>query len=89
MNNEELYNSWKLQKSPVEIQQDFPEKVKNRIHQYEQSKDSSSFGSMRLVDLISAHPLAKVALIVLGAVTGLVRLTLMIVAILNGGTVNG
>ena len=89
MNKNELYNAWKDRRSQIEIRKDFSEKAMNQIYQYEQKRDRSSFGSMRLVDLISAHPLAKVALIVSGALAGLIRLAIMIVAILNGGIASG
>ena len=89
MNTEKLHKQWKKRKSQSETAKDFSAKVLNRIYQHERAKSKAWFGSMRLAAIISAHPLAKVAIIVSGAVTGLVRLTLMIVAILSGGTING
>ena len=89
MKTEELHEQWKKRKRQSETAKDFSAKVLNRIYQYERAKSKAWFSSMRLTAIISAHPLAKVAIIVSGAVTGLVRLTLVIVAILSGGTVNG
>jgi len=43
----------------------------------------------RLIELISFHPLAKTGFVAAGAVTGIVRLIIMINTILSNGVVNG
>ena len=89
MKAEQICADWKKRKGQIETERDYSEKVMERIHQYEQSRSRPLFDSRRFVEVISAHPLAKVALIISGAVTGLVRLVFIIVAILGGGTVSG
>ena len=89
MKSEEIYNAWKQQKSQIDVRENFANEIINRIYQYEQKKRAPFFDTQWLVDLISAHPLAKAGLIAAGAVTGLVRLVFMIIVILSRGDING
>ena len=89
MNRQEVYNAWKEKKRQVDISEDFTDEMMNQIHQYEQKKSKSLFDMQRLIDVISDHPLAKIGLIAVGAVTGLVRLIFVIIMILNEGVING
>lgn len=89
MNSQEVYNAWQKGKSRVDIRRDFADKVMSHVYQYEQNKSKPLFDLQHLVELVSAHPLAKAALIAMGAVTGFVRLMLMIIVILSKGDING
>ncbi len=89
MKSEEVYDTWKEEKSQIDIREDFADEVMNQVYQYAQKKRKLLFDVQWLVELISAHPLAKAGLVTAGAVTGLVRLILMIVVILSKGDING
>lgn len=89
MKSEEIYNIWKKRKSQIEVSNAFSGKVMNQIYQYEQAKRRPLFDMQRLVDIISAHTLAKVGLVAAGAAMGLVRVIFMILVILSRGDING
>ena len=89
MKSEELYKAWKEGKNQVDIDNSFADEVMNQIHQYEQKKSKSLYDMQWLADVISAHPLAKISLITAGAMTGIVRLIIMIIVILSEGVTNG
>lgn len=89
MKDNEVYESWKQEKRQIDVSQDFTEKVMSEVYQREQSRKSSPFTIDRLIELISFHPLAKFGLVAAGAVTGIVRLIIMIQAILSNGVING
>jgi len=85
----EVYESWKQEKSQINVSQNFTDQVMNRIHKWEQSRNISQLKMERLIELISINPLAKTGLVAVGAVTGILRLIIMIHAILSNGVVNG
>ena len=89
MKSEGIYNTWKERKSRVEVSKTFSDKVMSQIYRYERAKTRPLFDFQWLVDTISAHPLAKAALVTAGAAMGLVRLMFMILVILSRGDVNG
>ena len=77
------YNLWKNKKNHLEINQNFPDIVMNRINQYEQKKRKPFFDMYKIIDLISIQPLAKVALFVAGAIAGFVRLIFIVRMVLE------
>ena len=83
MNNEDIYNAWKKKKRQVEIRENFTDNVMNQICQYEQKKRKSLFDTQSLIELISAHTLAKAGLILTGGVVGFIRVILMISMVLE------
>jgi len=89
MKDNEVYESWRQEKRQIDVSQNFTEKVMNQVYQLEQSRKSSPLTMEGLIELISFHPLAKTGLIAAGAVTGIVRLIIMIQAILSNGVING
>jgi len=89
MNEHEVYESWKQEKRQIDISQNFTGRVMNQVFQWEQSRKSPQLKIERLIELISFHPLAKMGLVAAGAVTGIVRLIIMINTILSNGVVNG
>jgi hypothetical protein len=89
MKKNKVYESWKQQKRQINISQNFTDRVMNRVHQYEQSKEKSLLTMEKLIELISLNPLAKTGLVVIGAATGIARIIIMIQAILSNGVING
>ncbi|MHC4691180.1 MAG: hypothetical protein ACYS67_00465 [Planctomycetota bacterium] len=83
MKTEEIYNAWKEQKSQIEVGKGFSDKVMTQICQYEQKKHKSLFDMQSLVELISAHMLAKAGLILAGGVVGFIRVIFMISMVLE------
>ncbi len=78
MKSEEIYNAWKEQKNQFETSPDFPDKVMNQIHNYEQAKRKPLFDVQWLIDVVSTRPLVKAAMIAAGAIGGIIRAALML-----------
>ena len=89
MKDHEVYESWKQAKRQIDVSQNFTGRVMNQVYQLEHSRKSPLLTMERLIELISFHPLAKTGLVAAGAVTGIVRLIIMINTILSNGVVNG
>ncbi len=89
MKDHEVYESWKQAKSQIDVSQNFTDRVMNQVYRLEQSRNIPQLKMERLIELISFHPLAKTGLVAVGAVTGIVRLIIMINTILSNGVVNG
>jgi hypothetical protein len=83
MKTEEIYNTWKEQKSQIEVGKGFSGKVMSRIYQYEREKRKTLFDGHRLIELISTRPLGKAAVVAAGAVIGFVRITFVVYAFLG------
>jgi len=60
MKKEEVYNTWRNKKSQIGIGSNFTKEVMNQVYEYEREKRKPLFDVQWLVELISAHPLAKV-----------------------------
>jgi hypothetical protein len=80
MDKKKLYELWIEKKRDVETNESFPDKVMNRIYQYDQRP--KWFDIQRLIDVISAHTIIKNGLVVIGALIGFVRVMYMILMIL-------
>ncbi len=89
MKDHKVYESWRQEKRQIDVSQNFTDRAMNQVCQWEQSRKSPLLKMERLIELISFHPLAKTGLVAVGAVTGIVRLIIMIHAILSNGVVNG
>lgn len=89
MKSHKVYQSWRQKKSQIEVSQNFTDQVMNQVYQCEQSRNVPLLKIDRLIELISFHPLAKTGLVAVGAIMGIVRLIIMILAILSNGVVNG
>jgi len=74
MKSEEVYDTWKEEKSQIDIRQDFADEVMNQVYQYERNKKKPLLDMQRFVEVISAHPLAKAGLIAAGAIAGFIRM---------------
>jgi hypothetical protein len=89
MKENEIYEAWKKEKRQIEVSQNFTDQVMNKVYQWEQSRKKPLFTIERLIELISYHPLAKIGLVFAGAVVGIVRVIIIILAVLSNGVVNG
>jgi len=89
MKENEVYESWRQEKSQIDISQNFTGEVMDQINAWEQSRNFRCFNVARFVELISFHPLAKTGLVAAGAVTGILRLIIMVHTILSNGVING
>jgi len=89
MKKHEVYESWKKDKRQIEVSQNFTNQVMNKVYQCEQSRKKPLLTIERLIELISFHPLVKIGLVFAGAVVGIVRVIIMILAVLSNGVVNG
>jgi len=89
MKDHEVYESWRQAKSQIDVSQNFTGEVMDQINAWEQSRNFRRFNVARFVELISFHPLAKTGLVAVGAITGILRLIIMIHAILSNGVING
>jgi hypothetical protein len=83
MKSEEVYDTWKEEKSQIDIRQDFADEVMNQVYQYAQKKTKRLLDVQWLIELISAHPLAKAGLIAAGAVAGFVRVAFVVCMFLS------
>ena len=83
MKTKEIYNTWKKQKNQIEVGKGFCDKVMNRIYQYEQKKCKSLFNVQSLIELMSAHTLAKAGLILTGGVVGFIRVVFVVTMVLE------
>ena len=83
MKSEEVYDTWKEEKSQIDIRQDFADEVMNQVYQYAQKKRKALFDLQWRIDLISAHPLAKAGLIAAGAIAGFVRVAFVVCMFLS------
>jgi hypothetical protein len=82
MKSEEIYNAWKEGKSQIDLRENFPDEVMNRIYRYEHDKGRLLFDVERLIELISAHRFVKAAVVTAGAAAGLVRISFVVYAFL-------
>ncbi len=89
MKDHEVYEPWRQKKRQIDVSQKFTNRVMNQVFQWEQNSKSPLSKMERLIELISFHPLAKTGLVAAAAVTGIVRLIIMIHAILSNGVVYG
>jgi hypothetical protein len=89
MKENEVYELWKQQRRQIEVSQNFTGRVMDEIYQLEQNRNITQLKMSRLIEVISFHPLAKTGLVAVGAVIGIVRIIIIILAILSNGVVNG
>ena len=89
MKDHEVYDSWRQEKHQIDVSQNFTDQAMNQVYKWEQNRNMPRLKTERLIELISFHPLAKTGLVAAGAVTGIVRLIIMINTILSNGVING
>ena len=90
MKSEELYEAWKETRRKVVPSENFIDNVVNQAYQYEHDEKEKTSRIMKLlVDFVSAHPFAQAALIAIGAMSGFMRIVVIVITILNKGVING
>ena len=89
MKDNEVYESWKQEKRQIDVSHHFSDQVMNKVYNLEQSRNITQSRMERFIEQISFNPLAKFVLVAAGAVTGIVRLIIMINSILSNGVING
>ena len=82
MNPEEIYNTWKEEKSQIEVSKGFSGKVMSQIYQYEREKRKPLIDGHRLIELMSTRPLGKAAVVAAGLLIGFIRITFVVYAFL-------
>lgn len=78
MKQSEIYSRWKQEKLQIDIRENFTDAVMNQLCQYQQDRSKQFFQFRWLIDVISEHPLAQASLVVIGTVTGLIRVAFVI-----------
>jgi hypothetical protein len=78
MKQSEIYNRWKQEKLQIDSRENFMDAVMNQVYQYQQDRSKQFFRFRWLVDVVSEHPLAQASLVVIGTVTGLIRVAFVI-----------
>lgn len=89
MKPHEVYVRWKQKKRQIDVEPGFADGVMSRIHTWERERRSRVFSMEGLVELVSLHSAVKTAFVAAGAMTGVVRLIIMVIVILNDGVANG
>ena len=83
MKTEEIYNTWKGQRSQIEVSKSFSGKVMSQIYQYEHGKRMPLIDMHRVAELISTHPLAKAGVIIAATIIGIIRVAFVICVFLG------
>ena len=73
MKNEQMLTAWKEQRIAAAIGTDLPDRVMNRIYQYEQEKAAPLFDVQGFIEHLTNRPFARAALAVAGVFGGFVR----------------
>lgn len=82
MNSDEIMKAWKARNSRIETSADFAGKVMGRVQGCERSRRRSLFNVYRLIEVISSRPAAAAAAVALGAVAGIVRISIVVLSFL-------
>ncbi|MHC4119535.1 MAG: hypothetical protein ACYSWO_18720 [Planctomycetota bacterium] len=81
MNSDEIMNVWIERSSRIETSGDFADKVMNHVQRYERRK-RPVLNVYRLTEAISSSPAAAAAAVALGAVVGIVRISIVVLSFL-------
>ncbi|MBC8481263.1 MAG: hypothetical protein H8D47_01180 [Planctomycetes bacterium] len=73
MKSEKVYEDWKKQRSQIDVDPKFAEKVMKKVCQYEQKK-KPLLDVQRFVEAIYTHTLAKAGMVAAGVVAGFIRM---------------
>ncbi len=82
MNSDEIIKLWAERRSQVETPQDFAGKVMNQLHERHSHGRRPVLDIYRLMEIISSSPAATAAVVALGAVTGIVRVSIVVLSFL-------
>ena len=82
MNGDEIIKLWAERRSQVETPRDFADRVMNQLHRRDSRGRRPVFDIYRLIEIISSSPAATAAVVALGAVTGIVRVSIVVLSFL-------
>ena len=82
MNSNEIMNAWKQRRSRIETSRDFADNVMDRVHRYERRRKRAFLDVYRLIKVVSSSPAAAAAAVALGAIAGVVRLSIVVLSFL-------
>ncbi len=82
MNSDEIMNLWVERKSQVEPPRGLADKVMNQLHKRRSHGRRPVFDICRLIEIISSSRAATAAVIALGAATGIVRVSIVVLSFL-------
>ncbi|MHC4645845.1 MAG: hypothetical protein ACYTBJ_10095 [Planctomycetota bacterium] len=83
MKSQEIYSTWTERRGRIEVGRQFSQRVMMQIYQREREKRRWPFEIQRLVELISARPWTKIALLGAGIVVGLIRIACALLVLLG------
>ena len=83
MNRQEIYDSWKNQRSQMDIRNDFSENLMDQVYKYEQKRNKPVFDYQRFIKIVSYQLSVRTAILVVGAAMGLVRFLFLCAAVLG------
>jgi len=78
MNSDEIMNLWTERKSQVEPPRGLADKVLNQLHKRRSHGRRPVFDIYRLIEIISSSPAATAVAVALGAVTGIIRVSIVV-----------
>ncbi len=82
MNSDEIMNLWAERKSQVEPHRGLADKVMNQLHKHRSHGRRPVFDICRLIEIISSSPATTAVAVALGAVTGIVRVSIVVLSFL-------
>jgi len=82
MNSDEIMNLWTERKSQVEPPRGLADKVLNQLHKRRSHGRRPVFDIYRLIEIISSSPAATAVAVALGAVTGIIRVSIVVLSFL-------
>jgi len=82
MNGDDILELWKEQKMRIEVSDDFADTVMSQLHERGPHGRTSVFDFRRLTEIISSNRAATAAAVALGAVAGIIRLSILVLSLL-------
>ncbi|MHC4744157.1 MAG: hypothetical protein ACYS8Z_19745 [Planctomycetota bacterium] len=82
MNSDEIMNAWKERNSRIETSGDLTDKVMHHVQRYERLRKRPVLNVYRLIEAVSSSPAAAAAAVALGAVVGIVRISMVVLSFL-------
>jgi len=83
MKRQEVYDNWKDKNRQIDTRRSFTDEVMDRVYQYQQDRSRRFFKFRWLMDLILEHPLGQAVFVVIGAITGLIRVAFVVCVFLG------
>ena len=83
MSRQEVYDAWRERSRQVDMAESFADQVMNHVYEYQKDRSKQFLRFRWLVDVVSEHPLAQASLVVIGTVTGLIRVAFVVCVFLR------